>query len=170
MRKISKMLVAFILLLSILCFTQISFAECLHSNVNHSYSIYYNLGSSGHCIPKVCKCLSCGEILGCCPQPGTTPTLQHTWEQKKTTYVSNGELNHTATVYNQCVRGATEQITSTTAHKFVVTGNKHGHKQLHFVYLNVHADRQKPRATLAPEILVYYIAQEYMMTDVLIAA
>ena len=36
--------------------------------------------------------------------------------------------------------------------------------------LNVHADRQKPRATLAPEILVYYIAQEYMMTDVLIAA
>ena len=150
MRKISKMLVAFILLLSILCFTQISFAECLHPNVNHSYSIYYNLGSSGHCIQKVCKCLSCGEILGGCPQPGTTPTLQHTWKQKKTTYVSNGELNHTATVYNQCVCGATEQITSTTAHKFVVTGNKHGPKQLHFVYFKCACGQTKTESYSCP--------------------
>ena len=134
MRRITKLSMAFFLVLTILCMTQVSLADCDHPNVNHSYTIYYNQGSSGHSSQTICKCLSCGATLGCHPHPGPTPTTPHVWTPQRTTYTSNGGSGHTVTTYNRCVCGATSQTTSTASHNFVQVGDAHGSGNVHYVY------------------------------------
>lgn len=134
MRRISKIFVSLFLLLFILSLTQVSLAECAHPNVDHSYKVYYNLGSYGHSIQTLCKCLSCGTTLSCHAHPGPTPSSPHEWTTQNTTYTSNGISDHTVTIHKQCACGATTQTSSTASHSFILIGDAHGSGNIHNFY------------------------------------
>lgn len=120
------------LMLAACLLVSFAWAECNHTNVNHSYVKYTYINEECHSSQTLCVCMDCGKTLACHPQPGPTPATAHSFSTK-TTYAASDSNQHQIIIQYSCACGYSYSITGSQSHDYVAVNDYHGTGVKHYI-------------------------------------
>lgn len=121
------------LIMSVCLLLNFALAECRHENVDHHYTSYKIFDNTYHYYNTVCKCMDCGAIRACCPQPSTTPLVEHRYTIVRRTYSTENLNQHTATITSSCICGYSHTDTISESHDYKYVSDYHGTGVKHYI-------------------------------------